>query len=404
MVDRNTAAQPVPDGMHKRRALVAGAGVAFAATLAKLATPERALAHDPQDVGLDINNASAGQTTITGSGTGAYTFYVNSANQSAIRGDSPGNPAIFAVTNGSFAMWGLAQTNGQGVHANSATGIAIEANSGGAGNATIQSVNTAGGIAVRALSTSGGTGGPGVVAQTNAFAAIQGSASTSGQGVYGISNTGFGVWGQTNGASGMGGRFENSTNGDGVYGSSVGGVAVHGQSFGTGGFAGRFDGDVFITGNFQALGTKSAIVPGLGGQMVAVYCTESPESWFEDFGQATLTNGRAEVPIAPDFLPTIDTGKPYHVFLTSHSADIESLAVTSRGPDRFVVEANGKGRVDGTFSYRIVALRKNQPGERLATVKNADVGRPNSDARPPTPPVFPPYVPTQVPPMPEPKH
>ena len=53
------------------------------------------------------------------------------------------------------------------------------------------------------------------------------------------------------------------------------------------------------------------------------------------------------------------------MFLTSQSADVESIAVTQRGPDAFTVEANGKGQVDGSFSYRIVAKRKDQVAERL---------------------------------------
>ena len=46
-----------------------------------------------------------------------------------------------------------------------------------------------------------------------------------------------------------------------------------------------------------------------------LYCMESPESWFEDFGEATLVCGEASIPLDPDFAAVVDTAK-YHVFLT----------------------------------------------------------------------------------------
>jgi len=39
-----------------------------------------------------------------------------------------------------------------------------------------------------------------------------------------------------------------------------------------------------------------------------MYCQESPEPWFEDFGTATLTNGRAVVELDPDFDAVVSPG------------------------------------------------------------------------------------------------
>ena len=49
---------------------------------------------------------------------------------------------------------------------------------------------------------------------------------------------------------------------------------------------------VFGFGNIGATGTKSAVVPaGDGNGHLTLYCVESPECWFEDFGSARLSAG-----------------------------------------------------------------------------------------------------------------
>ncbi|MHB8648360.1 MAG: hypothetical protein ACYDAR_21475, partial [Thermomicrobiales bacterium] len=93
-----------------------------------------------------------------------------------------------------------------------------------------------------------------------------------------------------------------------------------------------------------------------------------PESWFEDFGEGRLTQGRAEVRLDPDFAAVVETSG-YHVFLTPHSVESEALAVTERRADAFVVMERNKGAGDGTFSWRLVARRKDVTAERLATVQ-----------------------------------
>ncbi len=50
-----------------------------------------------------------------------------------------------------------------------------------------------------------------------------------------------------------------------------------------------------------------------------LYCMESPDTWFEDFGEAGLANGRAEVPLPTDFAAIVDTAG-YHMFVTPHDA------------------------------------------------------------------------------------
>ena len=94
-------------------------------------------------------------------------------------------------------------------------------------------------------------------------------------------------------------------------------------------------------------------------------CVESPESWFEDFGEGVLTNGVAVVAIDPDFGAVADTSK-YHVFLTLYD-DTHVVCVTDRTPDGFRVRANDAGAC-GAFSWRLVAKRKDIAGKRLASI------------------------------------
>jgi hypothetical protein len=81
-----------------------------------------------------------------------------------------------------------------------------------------------------------------------------------------------------------------------VYGYSAvaGGNAVVGLGV-SGALAGFFSGDVQVTGNFTVFGAKNAAVPHPDGSHRRVYSVESPESWFEDFGQSALSSGQAEV-------------------------------------------------------------------------------------------------------------
>jgi len=92
--------------------------------------------------------------------------------------------------------------------------------------------------------------------------------------------------------------------------------------------AGDFYGDVFIHGNSTATGTKSAIVPHPDGSHRALYCVESPECWFEDFGAARLVDGTVTVHLDPDFAAVVHSDA-YHVFLTP-AGDSNGLYVSSK--------------------------------------------------------------------------
>jgi hypothetical protein len=124
-----------------------------------------------------------------------------------------------------------------------------------------------------------------------------------------------------------------------------------------------------------------------------MYCVEAPEAWFEDYGKGQLVGGRAEVKLDPDFAAVVEADD-YHVFVTEHD-DHHALTVKGRGANGFVVQvdetvvkAKGKqaAQVTGTFSWRVVAKRKDVVGKRLERV---DIPKapvlPKLEDLPPTP-------------------
>jgi hypothetical protein len=173
--------------------------------------------------------------------------------------------------------------------------------------------------------------------------------------VLGQSSSGAGVFGDGTSPGGYG-VFGRSTSGAGIFGTT------------TNGYAGAFSGAVVVQGSFTVLGgPKSAAVPHPDGSHRRMYCQESPEPWFEDFGTASLTGGRAEIALDPDF-DAVVKGDDYLVFLTPEG-DCNGLYVSRKGPHRFVVEELKGGKGTLTFSYRLVSRRREAVGKRLERVE-----------------------------------
>jgi hypothetical protein len=135
---------------------------------------------------------------------------------------------------------------------------------------------------------------------------------------------------------------------------------------GAGVYAGLFQGNVLIQGSYTATGAKSAAVPHPDGSHRRMYCQESPEPWFEDFGRAQLVTGRADVRLDRDFALLV-RAEDYLVFLTPEG-DCRGLYVSARSPTGFEVRELAGGTASLAFGYRVVAKRKDLPGPRLARV------------------------------------
>jgi hypothetical protein len=105
---------------------------------------------------------------------------------------------------------------------------------------------------------------------------------------------------------------------------------------------------------------------------------ESPESWFEDFGFGELSNGEAEVRLDPGFRSVVNSDA-YHVFITEYG-DNNALYVAERTGSSFLVRAKASN-ANGTFSYRVVAKRRDIRAPRFEEVQVSGEG-PLAHARP----------------------
>jgi hypothetical protein len=161
----------------------------------------------------------------------------------------------------------------------------------------------------------------------------------------------------------------------GVYGFSSTSVGVFGHSPNPASFAG------FFLGNIAATGTKSAAVPFPDGTQRMLYCVESPELWFEDFGSAKLKRGRAVVNFDADFAKVIKSGD-YRVFVMPEG-DCRGLYLHRKRSTSFEVRELAGGKSSIVFSYRIVGRRKDIKGDRRFAKFDIRASLPAAPRRPP---------------------
>ena len=164
----------------------------------------------------------------------------------------------------------------------------------------------------------------------------------------------------------------------GLYGYSVNANGIVGETSNPAASAGVFYGNVSISGNLTVAGSfnlKGCAVPFPDGTHRTLYCMESPDVWFEDFGAARLKRGQTVVRLDADFAKVI-TRRDYHVFLTP-KGDCRGLCVRRQGGASFEVRELMGGTSSVAFSYRIVGKRKDiKAHKRFAKI----------DIKPPMPP------------------
>jgi hypothetical protein len=207
--------------------------------------------------------------------------------------------------------------------------------------------STLGSAGVAGVSGNGGQNEIGVV----------GDFQASGAGIFGLgfggaitdmpANPNIGIFGTVN-----------SVTGTGVYGKNNASVAV---AYG-----------IYSEGNFaETFGPKSASIPTSQGNQL-VYCTESPEVWFEDMGTTKLTNGEAHVKLDEMFLETIfvDQTHKAHVFIQD-LGDTKGLLVTMDQDNKgFTVKEKKGGLSNSEFSYRILGKRRFYQDQRFGVDAN----------------------------------
>jgi hypothetical protein len=305
-----------------------------------------------------INPGASLNTGVWGTGRGV--------GKVGVRGDSDSNVGVMGTSDTSIAMMGTSNKY-YGLYATSNGSHAVFGNLLAAANSNLAGVVGSGnGAATYGVYGGNANTGVGVAGVSIDGYGVYGQ-STSGTGVYGLSATGlYGVVGQSGSARGSAGLLGIATSPNAV------GIGTYAQGGAT--FAGYFNGTTVVNGAFAVTGSKSAAVKDAAGNYRLLYCVESPEAWFEDFGTGKVVNGTADIALDPQFAQLISADAEYHVFITEHDQN-NALHVKNRAASGFTVAADAatlaaKGKaaaaVNGTFSWRVVAKRRDIAGERLA--------------------------------------
>lgn len=324
----------------------------------------------------------------TGSGTSGNAGYFTNSNTTnstdGVAGQTYGvGSGVFGYNNnGNIAntVWGVYGAYNGGSYGAGVTGIGW----GGIVNPTLEDIGVY-----------GSSNNVGVYGQSNFLNGVLGkTTATDGVGVYGLYegtsdfNTGVYGYNDYDGGTqviGVQGMYNTTSYGVGVLGLGYNGGApptstdygVYGSAtYGVYGYAPVGGYAVYSEGDFAVTGLKSASVPTSQGNQL-VYCMESPEVWFEDFGHGMLNNGEVTITLDPMFLETvvIDEAHPMIVTVTPQG-DCKGLYVVP-GTTSFTVKELGGGNANVSFSYRLTCKRTNYQDHRFGS----DVTQGSGDTR-----------------------
>lgn len=211
------------------------------------------------------------------------------------------------------------------------------------------------------------------------YAQVNNTSTTMGAGafknaIYAYSNRGTitGNPGYTVGINGL----ANSQNEDAI--------GVVGRAFCNSGFTigGYFEGNTypgtnvgyaFVGGNdgfgatkITGTGAVAEIVPTPNHGRVKLFCPESPEYWYQDYGTVSMVNGQAHVELDPIMAEVIvvDANNRIRVFATPvDMLNFEGVTVTNQTATGFdLVELNGATH-SGTVDYQLIAKPKTNYGQ-----------------------------------------
>jgi len=339
---------------------------------------------------------------LTCSSSAACLLWENTSSGPGLKGQSDEGTGILGVTHAgqkTANKAGVSGTDTSGSFNNSGVIGTSAAGNGVYGSTTHATIEGAGvfghsdifGVRGSTLGTSGILGAGVLGEDVGAFTTTSGvrGLSQDGYGVSGHSSSGDGVYGITDGASSIGVFGENnasSIGGIGVMGSSdFDGIGVYASNAGSTEPALRIHlgsvscpstcnpeiiadspvgdvmsldskGDMILKGSLTQNGTPLIVGRTSRGQDATTFVDRTAAPTLEDFGEAQLVNGAAQVRLDPSFAAAIDGRASYLVFLTPEGMVRGTLCVVSRAADHFVVQESGdNGRSSVAFAYRIVA-------------------------------------------------
>jgi hypothetical protein len=220
-------------------------------------------------------------------------------------------------------------------------------------------------------------GAYGSVAGSGDFGVIGANSNASGTGVVGGGN-GLGTFSYL--VAGSGGAFTGQTVGMAAFSTQTGttanaGVYAYCNSFARGAYLSFYNGTFYKTIATGAA-TNSCSVPDLDGNMVVMHAPETPEAYFQDFGQARLVNGRAHIDLDPIFAKnvTINEKHPLRVFIQlEDNESCRGVVVKNKTTTGFDVVELGGGTSDTPFQYTVTCNMADSYGENGLISKFADL-------------------------------
>gem|GEM_PF-537179 len=313
--------------------------------------------HGSATTGFGIIGESVDKAGVTGTSVNGLGIEARSNKSHGLQATSQSGDGVFGNSTNAFGVEGITQQGPAGVRGQSNRSVGVLGASDESAGVHGQSNGSDGVFGESALAI-------GVHGRSKARAGVVGE-SVQGDGVMGFSpRTAVLGWstGTTSASVGVVGW---SSAGEGVHGESDTGTGIFGRS--SSGMAAHFIGNVVVEGSFSVVGgSKSAAVRHPDGTHRLLFALESPESYFEDFGEVTLTGSSVVVKLDKDFAALVKRNK-YQVFLTSYGP--ESLYVRKRGSESFEIARVNDGKVSKLrkvrVGYRIVARRADLKPARL---------------------------------------
>jgi len=342
--------------------------------------------------GLMVYSSSA---PLGGNGTGYY--YWNGAAWASlnnmVNGSGIANYVAEWTPNGTTLGTGVIQDNGAEIGVNYAPSLGYEASVNAAsGDAIWSETNDANYYAVDAYNL----GGTAVYCSGTSYG-IYGYTSDPGgiyAGVYGQDDNWIGVYGSSvneYGVQGNGGAigvYGNSPgSGNGVYAQSYGSTALYAVSDtstlspvmeadnnanATAVKVNYYDGTTHwkVTGN----GSVGTVVKDIKGNEVRLACPESPEIYFEDYGQGQLVNGKAHINLDPAVAQnvTINEKHPLRAYIQLEG-DCNGVYVANKTATGFDVVELKHGTSNTSFQWHIVCNRADETMANGKVSHNADI-------------------------------
>lgn len=232
--------------------------------------------------------------------------------------------------------------------------------------------------------TAGGTAVLGLTNNNNADALNGQNLHPLGTGVVGLGNNQpfFSVL-----LDGSGGAF--TGNATGIYGKYMTGGTGQGllvqDNYSNQWMVGAFDffGDLY---KVIGPGSVSTIVKDLDDKQIVMFSSESPESFFTDYGKGKLVNGKAKVIIDPVFSKNIKVNEKQQmkVFIQLEG-DCNGVYVTNKSAESFEVIELQNGNSNVSFTYSITA---NRADEEYTSSTTGEIRKVTYDKRFPPAPAY----------------